>query len=140
MSIPALFLTASVSMTSDPAAIIDKLFDSFNRHDVAALQSLYAPNARLTSSDFCKPRTGADVARTYGALFRGFPGIRDDVDTIIIAGDRAAVRFVSSIRTPGKAGGSSLKSRPMATDSRIKVRKNRCTTCSSRKLPEQLWK
>ena len=107
MSFPALFLTASVSMTSDPAAIIGKLFDSFNRHDVAALQALYAPNARLTSSDFCKPRTGADVARTYGVLFRAFPDIRDDVDTIIIEGDRAAVRFVSSIRTPG--GGFPLK-------------------------------
>jgi ketosteroid isomerase-like protein len=102
MAIPALFLTASVSMTSDPAAIIDKLFDSFNRQDIAALQALYAPNARLTSSDFCKPRTGADVTRTYGALFRASPDIRDDVDTIIIQGDRAAVRFVSSSRTLGR--------------------------------------
>jgi hypothetical protein len=84
MSISALSLTASVSMMSDPAAIIDKLFDAFNRHDVAALQTLYAPNARLTSSDFCKPRTGVDVARTYGALFRAFPDIRDDVDAIVI--------------------------------------------------------
>jgi hypothetical protein len=107
MSVPALFLTASLSMTSSPGAIIDKLFESFNRHDVAALQALYAPDARLTSSDFCKPRTGVDVARTYGALFRAFPDIRDDVDAIIIEGDRAAVRFVSSIRTPG--GGSPLR-------------------------------
>jgi hypothetical protein len=79
MAIPAMLLTASVLMTSAPRVIIDKLFDSFNRHDVAALQALYAPNARLTSSDFCKPRTGVDVARTYGALFRAFPDIRDDV-------------------------------------------------------------
>jgi ketosteroid isomerase-like protein len=101
MSISGLVLTASISMTSGPGAIVDKLFDAFNRHDVAALQALYAPNARLTSSDFCKPRTGVDVTRTYGALFRAFPDIRDDVDAIIIEGDRAAVRFVSSIRTPG---------------------------------------
>ena len=101
MGIPALFLTASVSMISTPRAIIDKLFDSFNRHDVAALQALYAPNARLSSSDFCKPRSGADVTRTYGAMFRAFPDIRDDVDTIIIKGDRAAVRFVSSSRALG---------------------------------------
>ena len=107
MSISALSLTASVSMMSDPAAIIDKLFDAFNRHDVAALQTLYAPNARLTSSDFCKARSGVDVARTYGALFRAFPDIRDDVEAIVIEGDRAAVRFVSSIRAPG--GGFPLK-------------------------------
>jgi ketosteroid isomerase-like protein len=100
MAIPALLLTASVSMTS-PGAVIHQLFDSFNRHDVAALQALYDSNARLTSSDFCKPRTGADVSRTYGAMFRAFPDIRDDVDTIVIDGDRAAVRFVSSSHTPG---------------------------------------
>jgi ketosteroid isomerase-like protein len=100
MAISALLLTASVSMTG-PVAVIDQLFDAFNRHDVAALQALYAPNARLTSSDFCKPRTGTDVGRTYGAMFRAFPDIRDDVDTIIIDGDRAAIRFVSSSRTPG---------------------------------------
>jgi SnoaL-like domain len=100
MAIPGLLLTASVSVTG-PAALIDRLFDSFNRHDVAALQALYAPNARLTSSDFCKPRIGSDVGRTYSAMFRAFPDIRDDVDTIIIDGDRAAVRFVSSSHAPG---------------------------------------
>ena|ERR1700733_15164957 len=99
MAFPALFL--SMSMMSGPAAIVHKLFDSFNRHDAAALQALYVPNARLTSSDFCKPRTGADVTRTYDALFRAFPDIRDDVETIIVEGNRAAVRFVSSSRAPG---------------------------------------
>jgi predicted ester cyclase len=34
-------------------------------------------------------------------MFRAFPDIRDDVDTIIIKGDRAAVRFVSSSRVLG---------------------------------------
>jgi hypothetical protein len=99
MAFPALFL--SMSMMSGPAAIVHKLFDSFNRHDAAALQALYVPNARLTSSDFCKPRTGADVTRTYEALFHAFPDIRDEVETIIIDGNRAAVRFVSSSRTRG---------------------------------------
>jgi hypothetical protein len=107
MTISALFLAASLSTTSTPAAIIGKLFDAFNRHDVAALQAMYAPNARLTSSDFCKPRSGADVTRTYGAMFRAFPDIRDDLDTMIINGDRAAVRFVSSSRVLG--GGFRLK-------------------------------
>jgi ketosteroid isomerase-like protein len=93
MTFPTLLL--SISMMSGPAAIVHKLFDSFNRHDTAALQALYAPNAHLASSDFCRPRTGAGVTRTYDALFRAFPDIRDDVETIIIEGDRAAVRFVS---------------------------------------------
>jgi hypothetical protein len=43
-------------MTSAPGAVVDKLFDAFNRHDVAALQALYAPNARLfdTSGRACE--------------------------------------------------------------------------------------
>jgi hypothetical protein len=88
MSIPVLFLTASVSMTSAPGAIIDKLFDSFNRHDVAALQALYAPNARLTSSDFCKPRTGADVAPRPMLLRRG---LRAGATAQVSARSRGAV-------------------------------------------------
>jgi hypothetical protein len=39
--------------------------------------------------------------RTYGAMFRVFADIRDEVDTLIIKGDRAAVRFVSSSRALG---------------------------------------
>jgi ketosteroid isomerase-like protein len=119
MIISTLLLTASLSMTSTPAAIIGKLFDSFNRHDLAALQAMYAPDARLTSSDFCKPRTGADVTRTYAAMFRAFPDIRDDVDTIIVNGDRAAVRFVSSSRTVG--GGFRLKLMTMFRFSRGRI-------------------
>ena len=81
MSIPALFLTASVSMTSDPAAIIDKLFDSFNRHDVAALQALYAPNARLTLGG------GFPLKLTTFFRFRNGRIIEDD--TIFDTGGRA---------------------------------------------------
>ena len=96
MILPALLLAASISPADSPRHLIDELFRAFNRHDVAALQALYTPDARLTSSDFCKPRTGADVTRTYGAIFGAFPGIRDDVISIVIDGDMAAVRFVTS--------------------------------------------
>jgi hypothetical protein len=86
-----------------PRALVDRLFEAFNRHDTAALQSLYRPDAVLTASDFCEPRTGRDVARTYAALFSEFPDIRDQVVTVLIQGDRAAVRFVSSSHIEGKA-------------------------------------
>jgi predicted ester cyclase len=100
MTIPALLLAASMTVTNSPKEIIDQLFQAFNRHDVAAVQALYAPDARLTSSDFCKPRTGADVTRTYGSIFHAFPDIRDDVISIVIDGDQAAVRFMSSSLGP----------------------------------------
>ena len=88
-------LTASVAI-APPHAIIDKLFSAFNSHDAQALQQLYGPKARLQSSDFCKPRSGHDVVRTYEAIFQAFPDIRDDIETVVIDKDKAAVRFMSS--------------------------------------------
>ena len=89
--------TLMVSVAIAPSyAVIDKLFSAFNSHDAQALQQLYDPKARLTSSDFCKPRNGYDVVRTYKAIFMAFPDIRDDIDTVVIDKDRAAVRFMSS--------------------------------------------
>ena len=101
MKIVALLLASSMSVSNSPRAVVEELFRAFNRHDVSALQALYAPDARLTSSDFCKARTGADVTRTYEALFRVFPDIRDEVISIVVDGDQAAVRFRISSVTEG---------------------------------------
>jgi len=101
MKVVALMLASSMSVAIGPRSVVEDLFRAFNRHDVPALQALYAPDARLTSSDFCKPRTGADVTRTYAALFREFPDIRDEAISIIVDGDQAAVRFMTSIGING---------------------------------------
>ncbi|MBV8158916.1 MAG: nuclear transport factor 2 family protein [Dyella sp.] len=110
-----LFFTATV--TAAPAAsassetLARALFDTFNRHDAAALALLYADDARLTSSDFCGPRFGrTEVVRTYRALFERFPDIRDEVQDMVVDGDRVAVRFVA---TSGKGG--AVLSLPIAT-------------------------
>jgi len=101
MKLVALLLASSMTVANSPRSVVEELFRAFNRHDVSALQALYAPDARLTSSDFCKARTGADVARTYAALFRAFPDIRDEVISIVVDGDQAAVRFMTSGVTEG---------------------------------------
>jgi ketosteroid isomerase-like protein len=104
MTFAALALAGALaSSAATPRALIDHLFAAFNRHDAGALQALYAPEAVLTSSDFCQPRTGRDVTRTYSALFRSFPDIQDRIVTVVIEGDRAAVRFVSSSNLQSRA-------------------------------------
>jgi predicted ester cyclase len=104
MILPVLALAAAfTSAPTTPRETIDALFAAFNRHDVAALQRLYSPSAKLVASDFCHPRTGTDVSRTYSALFQEFPDIQDVADTVIIEGDRAAVRFTSTSHIQGKA-------------------------------------
>lgn len=94
-------VSALAAAVSGPREQIEQLFRAFNRHDVVSLQALYSPDAQLTSSDFCRPRRGVDVTRTYQSIFAAFPDIRDDVKNILIDGEFAAVRFVSSSNTPG---------------------------------------
>ena len=87
-----------------PAVVVGAMFAAFNRHDAAAMEQMYAPDARLTSSDFCHTRGRSDVRRTYEALFRTFPDIHDDLTTLVSQGDRVAVRFIAV----SKQGGMSL--------------------------------
>ena len=78
-----------------PRDVVRSMFDAFNRHDAAAMAALYADDARLSSPDFCAPRTRNDVERTYNDLFKTFPDIRDDIDSMIATGGRVAVRFTA---------------------------------------------
>jgi ketosteroid isomerase-like protein len=50
----------------------------------------------LTSSDFCHARRRSDIERTYNALFKAYPDIRDTVETVVSQGDRVAVRFTAA--------------------------------------------
>jgi hypothetical protein len=80
-----------------PEAVVQAMFDAFNRHDAAAMAELYAEDARLASSDFCTPRVGREeVRRTYRELFAQFPDIHDEVQQLVVQGDRVAVRFVAT--------------------------------------------
>lgn len=81
--------------TPSAQAVVRAMFEAFNRHDAAAMAKLYADDARLTSSDFCAPRGKADVVRTYDELFKAHPGVRDDIDTMIVSRDRVSVRFTA---------------------------------------------
>ncbi|WP_039732415.1 nuclear transport factor 2 family protein [Dyella japonica] len=94
-------LLAAVMVTSmdaepTPPSVVQAMFDAFNRHDATAMARLYASDARLASSDFCKTRTGrAEVVRTYRELFAAFPDIRDEVEQMVVQDDRVAVRFMA---------------------------------------------
>jgi uncharacterized protein (TIGR02246 family) len=95
---------SAASMPRSARATVEAMFAAFNRHDARAIAQLYAPDALLTSSDFCASRSGrAEVQRTYQALFDAFPDIVDDVDTYVVEGDKVAVRFTSSSKLPEHA-------------------------------------
>ena len=98
MILPFLALFAAPPQET-PRQIVEAMFAAFNRHDASAMAGLYAPDARLTSSDFCAPRGGKDVDRTYRALFEALPDIVDRIETMVVEGDRVAVRFTATSAT-----------------------------------------
>jgi steroid delta-isomerase-like uncharacterized protein len=76
--------------------VVRRLFSAFNRHDLEALVQLYAGDAVLDSTDFCRKRLGPEgVRRTYLELFRSFPDVSDQVVATVASGDRVAVQFIS---------------------------------------------
>ena len=106
-----LVLIALVAALATPAAaapsareVVKAKFDAVNRHAVADVVALYAPDAVVTASDFCAPRRGRDdVRRTYEAIIGGVPDVVADVQEMIVEGDRVAVKFVVRSRLPGRA-------------------------------------
>ena len=77
-------------------AVVERLFDAFNRHDIDALAALYAADARIVSPDHEQPLHGPEGARAiYAPLFAQFPDIRDEVAGMVVQGDEVAVQFVS---------------------------------------------
>lgn len=84
-----------------PRATVEAMFAAFNAHDPKAMARLYAPDAKIDSSDFCATRGAKDVERTYTSLFAAMPDLHDAVDAILVDGDRVAVRFTA---TSEKAG------------------------------------
>jgi ketosteroid isomerase-like protein len=74
-------------------AAAEKFFKAFNARDFVTMEALYAPDAVLTSSDFCAPRGRADLRRTYETLFDGHPDVVDIVDVMVAEQDYVAVRF-----------------------------------------------
>ena len=94
----ALLAVASSTTCPAPEVVVRQMFEAFNRHDASTMEKLYAPEAHLSSSDFCKPRGRMDIQRTYGALFKAFPDVRDEIEALVAQGDTVAVRFTALSR------------------------------------------
>jgi len=95
----ALAVLAACSTTprvSDARDVVAGLFEAFNRHDVAAMRALYAPDAVHISPAFCSPKRGPDeIASVYQGLFTSLPDVHDEVVQILAEGEHAAVRFIA---------------------------------------------
>jgi ketosteroid isomerase-like protein len=110
----AALVAASPGLADEPSplSVVKQRFEAFARRDVDAIAALYAADAVETSPGFCTARHGQDGARkTYGDLFKTFPGIQDDVTAYVVDGNHVAVQFTARV---AKADGTTLFAAPLA--------------------------
>ncbi len=71
-------------------------FEAFNRHDVAAIEAIYAPNAVLHSPDYPELRGNSAIAGTYRQLFDAIPDAADTVQELGYFENKVYAQFVLS--------------------------------------------
>src|SRR5688572_19886123 len=76
----------------DVRAVLRRHHEAVNRHDVGAIEALYAPDALLVSPLFHSVRGRAAIGRSFERLFAIFPDytIALQEDLFIAEGRRAA--------------------------------------------------
>lgn len=88
----ALAVASPASAQTSSREVIESLFAAMNRHDAAAMASLYAPDAVVIASDACAPQIGADKVRTsHEGLFRAMPDLQVETRDWFVDGDRVAL-------------------------------------------------
>jgi steroid delta-isomerase-like uncharacterized protein len=91
-------------MTRDEVLhLIQRRTDALNRHDVAALGELYAPDCVVHSPMAAGTVRGRPAVRkVYDTLFGGFPDLTFTVEHIVVDGGKVAV---SGVLTGTSTGG-----------------------------------
>ncbi|MEV0144447.1 MULTISPECIES: nuclear transport factor 2 family protein [unclassified Nonomuraea] len=81
--------TGVVEMTDQVRAVARRMYEAFNTRDLDAADAVFA-------ADFVSHPLGTigveHVKRAWSGMHSMFPGIRVDVEDMIVDGDRAAVR------------------------------------------------
>ena len=89
---------------------------AFNAHDVAAIVALYAPDAELNDSGMKRARRGRqEIERWFSTRFSSLPEIAYTPASELVDGERVAVTWTVSGRTPRLLGQRWL-ARPFAVD------------------------
>jgi len=104
-------------------AAVRQKFEAFNRHDVDAIERLYAANAVLHSPDYPNLSGNQPIADTYRRLFAMIPDVRDNLVLLERAGDHLYAQFELS----GHLGGAQDKPVSLRLISVYIVRDNRIT-------------
>jgi uncharacterized protein (TIGR02246 family) len=105
--LPLALMTAAVD--TSPRAVVEATLAAINRHDAAALASLYADDAVVIASDSCTPSIGPEpVRRGHEALIRTMPDLTVEATDWVVEGDRVAILFTARSKALGPGGTMTL--------------------------------
>lgn len=88
-----LLITLLFLVPDDPSTVAKKVFDAFNAHDWAKMESLYADNVELMDPSFEGIKTGKKGLTDF---YQSVPDIHDEVKLIKASGNVVVVEFVST--------------------------------------------
>jgi len=92
----------STSTQAQAKALVIEMFAAFNAHDPARIARLYAADAVVISPETCTPQIGRKaVAESYAKLFAELPDVQDQIDILVVEGDKIAVSFTASSAAMG---------------------------------------
>ena len=89
--------TATFAASGADAKAIDAVrskFEAFNKHDVDAIERIYASDATLSSPDYPSLAGNAPIADTYRKLFEAIPDAQDKLETIEASAKHVYAQFV----------------------------------------------
>lgn len=79
--------------TDDPATVVKKVFEAFNAHDWATMESLYDDKVEMMDPSFEGIKVGKEGMTDF---YRTVPNIHDEVKLISASGNTVVVEFVST--------------------------------------------
>jgi ketosteroid isomerase-like protein len=77
--------------SSDPVRL---KFAAFNKHDVDAIEQIYASDATLRSPDYPGLTGNVQIADTYRKIFDAIPDAKDNLETIETSSNHVYAQFV----------------------------------------------
>lgn len=79
--------------SSDPVRL---KFAAFNKHDVHAIEQIYASDATLRSPDYPSLTGNTQIADTYRKIFDAIPDAKDNLETLETSSNHVYAQFVLS--------------------------------------------
>ena len=79
-----------------PLEVVRNKFAAFNKHDVGAIEEIYAEVATLNSPEYSNLVGNKAIAETYRKIFDSIPDAQDGIELLESVGKHVYARFILS--------------------------------------------